>query len=74
MIHTAYDVMKEFLITDAELVGQYGIVAFLIITILKPSISFICFVTFIPKINDFFRFFFRAANICGSNAGDLQGK
>lgn len=24
-IHTAYDVMKEFLITDAELVGQYGI-------------------------------------------------
>ena len=25
MIHTAYDVMKEFLITDAELVGQYGI-------------------------------------------------
>ena len=25
MIHTAYDVMKEFLITDADLDGKYGI-------------------------------------------------
>ena len=25
MIHTAYDVMKEFLITDADLEGKYGI-------------------------------------------------
>ena len=25
MIHTAYDVMKEFLITDAVLEGKYGI-------------------------------------------------
>ena len=24
-IHTAYDVMKEFLITDADLEGKYGI-------------------------------------------------
>lgn len=25
MIHTAYDVMKEFLITDADIDGKYGI-------------------------------------------------
>ena len=25
MIHTAYDVMKEFLITNADLDGKYGI-------------------------------------------------
>jgi hypothetical protein len=49
-------------------------VAFLIVTILKPSIGFVCLVTFVPKVNNVFRFFFRAANIGGSYAGNLQGK
>ena len=38
-------------------------VAFLIVTILKPSISFICLVTLVPEVNNVFSFFFSCCKL-----------